>query len=174
MLIDLEQLKKDIEEYPGKLQAALLKQGELEDRATVLLESIALESGDEPLPRRRQSLMARQSAYALLREDNELVTLKRDMERLRRTKLVAISRDPAAYELRPNATQKVIDAAVSQDADVVTLQRKIEEREDLLREKAEELERGAAVQNMVGVDLNASEELELKQRETRECAKGLA
>lgn len=174
MLIDLPQLKKDIENYPGKLHAILLKQNELEICVMALQKSIdTLEGGNEsPSLLRRQAMERQRFAYALLHEDSELIGLKRDMGRLRQKVMVTISKDPTVYGLPPRATQKVMDAAVSQDAAVVALQSKIEEREDLLQQKAEELK--IVGQNEVGVDpAVVAEELERTQKELETVQKAL-
>jgi len=114
MVVDLLSLKKDIEEYPGKMRAALQREHDLEARVETLQEEIETLEGadDEPPPTRRSLLYT--SPSAILRDDPELLKMRRDKERLRQKKFAAVSKDPTAYELPPRATQKMIEAVAAQ------------------------------------------------------------
>ncbi len=132
MIVDLQSLKKDVEDYPNKLRTALLRERKLERLVETLQEEIdALEEEDDAetlVPSPRAAL----PRYAILNRDAELMRLKRDLGRLQQKKLLEISRDPSAYGLPVRATQKAIDAAVASDAEVVALQDRIDARQELL------------------------------------------
>ncbi len=132
MIVDLQSLKKDVEDYPNKLRTALLRERKLERLVETLQEEIdALEEEDDAetlVPSPRAAL----PRYAILNHDAELMRLKRDLGRLQQKKLLEISRDPSAYGLPVRATQKAIDAAVASDAEVVALQDRIDARQELL------------------------------------------
>lgn len=181
MVVDLHSLKKDIEGYPNKLHAALLKERNLEDRVETLQEELrSLEGRDFVPPPTRPSLLRFGSQRITLHNDPELIKLKRDKERLRQKKFAEISKNPTAYELSGRATQKMIEATVAQDSALEALQRKIEEREDLLYQQIEQQNQQAEQQTNTPeaqvestLDPATIKELNLKQKQLEKAEEAL-
>ncbi len=181
MVVDLNLLKKDIEDYPNKLRAALLKEHNLEDRVETLQEELSnLEGRDFVPPPTRPSLLRFGSQRISLHSDSELIKLKRDKERLRQKKFAEISKNPVDYELSARPTQKMIEATVAQDSEMEALQRKIEEREDLLYEQIEQQNQQAEQQTNTPeaqaesrLDPATIKEMNLKQKELKKAEKAL-
>lgn len=110
----------------------------------------------------------------------ELIKIKRDKERLRQKKFAEISKNPTAYELSVRATQKMIEATVAQDSEMEALQRKIEEREDLLHQQIEQQNQQAEQQTNTPeaqaestLDPATVRELNLKRKELEKVEKAL-
>src|SRR2546425_11350813 len=100
-LVDLDALKKDIEDYPNKLRTALLRVLELEEKNTSLQKEIkSLEGNDLPSSTNRPPRAIYRSPYIeALHNDPELNRLKLEMGHLRTKTMAAIATNPSAYGL---------------------------------------------------------------------------
>ena len=139
-LVDLDALKKDIEDYPNKLRTALLRVLELEEKNTSLQKEIkSLEGNDLPSSTNRPPRAIYRSPYIeALHNDPELNRLKLEMGHLRTKTMAAIATNPSAYGLGTRPAQKIIEAVVDQDKEVEALLRQIEARQALLQQQGDE------------------------------------
>ena len=139
-LVDLHALKRDIEDYPNKLRAALLRVLELEERNTSLQKEIkSLEGNDPSSSTNRPPRVIYRSPYIeALHNDPELNRMKQEMGHLRTKTMAAIATNPSAYGLGTRPAQKIIEAVVNQDKEVEALQRQIETRQALLQQQIEQ------------------------------------
>lgn len=185
MSIDIDTLISVIQAYPNDLRKALQQERSLADRIEILEDEIA-ELDVAPSPVITPDVQGRpsynQSPYSILHEDIELKRINRDLEQLQQKKLITVARDPAAFGLAARPTQKMIEAAVAEDAEVSTLQKQANEREDLLfqqhairtAEQVQNIEPAISPVSTNDVDMTRIDrEYERKERELAKTRKAL-
>ncbi|MBV9019293.1 MAG: hypothetical protein JO125_06905 [Chloroflexi bacterium] len=172
MLINLQQLKQDIEDYPAKLQQALLNEALAEDRVESLQEQIdelqAGNEGDSILDLRNRNLPHHTSLHSIKAEDTTLRKLQREFEVLRNKKTIEVMKDPE-HGITSRTPKHFIDTIVSNIPEVQTLQQQIWDREELLVKQYESsLQTQSEPQDIPDV-LDNSKEIERLEKETEKA-----